>query len=62
MRLGTRLRLLEAALDADDPGVLIVFEDEDGAVHDGQGTMIDLTTIHPPTQVIRFRQHPDGPQ
>jgi hypothetical protein len=63
MRLATRLSTLETKLSAgdDDPGVLIVLEDEDGVWHDSQGTAID-PAVDPRTQVIRFRQRPDGPQ
>jgi hypothetical protein len=46
----------------DVPGMLIVFEDEPGVWHDGQGTAIDPATVDPRTQVIRFRLRRDGPQ
>ena len=63
MRLTTRLLALEIKLAAaGDPGVLIVGEDDDGSWHDGQGTTIDPATVDPRTQVIRFRQRPDGPR
>jgi hypothetical protein len=64
MRLTTRLRMLEAKLRPEDdvPKLLIVFEEEDGGWHDGQGTAIDPATVDPRTQVIIFRKRPDGPQ
>ena len=64
MRLTTRLRTLEAKvrLEDDVPGLLIVFDEEDGVWHDGRGTTIDPAAVDPRTQVIRFRQRPDGPQ
>jgi hypothetical protein len=64
MRLTTRLHMLEAKLQPEDdvPGVLIVFEDEDGTWHDRRGIAIDPSAVDPRTQVIRFRQRPDGPQ
>jgi hypothetical protein len=64
MRLTTRLHMLEAKLRPEDevPGLLIVFEDEPGVWHDGQGTTIDPAMVNPRTQVIRLRLRPDGPQ
>jgi hypothetical protein len=64
MRLTTRLRMLEAKFRPEDevPKLLIVFDEGDGVWHDGWGNAIDRTTIHPRTQVIVFRQRPDGPQ
>jgi hypothetical protein len=64
MRLTTRLRTLETKLGSEDevPGVLIVFEEEDGVWHDWAGAMIDPEAVNPRTQVIRFKQRPDGPQ
>ena len=64
MRLATRLRMLEAKVRTEDdvPGLLILFENPDGTWHDGQGITIDPATIDPRTQLIRFRQRPDGPQ
>jgi hypothetical protein len=56
--------MLEAKLRPEDdvPKLLIVFEEEDGGWHDGQGTAIDPATVDPRTQVIIFRKRPDGPQ
>ena len=64
MKLATRLRNLEAKVRREDdvPGLLIVFEEADGAWQDGRGTAIDPATIDPRTRVIRFTQRPDGPQ
>ena len=64
MRLTTRLRALEATVRSEDevPGVLIVFEEENGVWHDGHGVTIDPGTIDSRTHLIRFRERPDGPQ
>ena len=48
--------------EVDVPGLLIVFEDEPGVWHDGQGTAIDPAMVDPRRQVIRFRRRPDGPR
>lgn len=63
MRLTTRLRTLETKLRPEDdvPGILFVLE-EDGVWHDWAGAAIDPEAIDPRTQVIVFRQRPDGPQ
>jgi hypothetical protein len=39
-----------------------VFEEADGTWHDGHGVPIDPAKVDPRTQVIVFRQRPDGPQ
>jgi hypothetical protein len=64
MRLATRPRTLETMLRPEDevPRLLIVFEEADGVWHDERGAAIDPCAVDPRTQVIRFRQRPDGPQ
>jgi hypothetical protein len=64
MRLMTRLRTLEAKFRPEDdvPKLLIVFEEDDGAWHDGRGATIDRTAVDPRTQVVIFSQRSDGPQ
>jgi len=64
MQLKTRLRTLEAKFRPEDdvPRLLVVFEEEDGAWHDGRGAAIDPATVNPGTQVIVFSERPDGPQ
>ena len=46
----------------DVAGLLIMFDDMDRIWHDGRRTVIDPAAMNPGTQVIRFRQRPDGPQ
>jgi hypothetical protein len=64
MRLATRLRKIEAKVLREDDvlRLLCVFEEVDGTWHDGRGTTIDSAVINPRTQVIVFRERPDGPQ
>ena len=64
MRLKTRIREIETKLGPkeDYPLLIIVFDDGDGAWHDGHGTEIDPQTVDPRTRVFVLRKRPDGPQ
>ena len=64
MMLTTRLDKIATALGRNDDfvAILIVFEEEEGVWHDGRGADIDPASVDPRTQLIVFRERPDGPQ
>jgi hypothetical protein len=64
MTLNGRLDKIAAALGRDDDflAMLIVLQENDGRWWTFEGQEVDPETLDPRTQVIVFRERPDGPQ